>query len=408
MRLFDSTIRIKVKELPFFSAYGIFLLFSVLSTSLYYKYISGAIYAGIILMCMGIAAAGEIFLGSKYNTKQQYALIITIILYAIISYTSSGFFTTVGIIPILLFSARNIDFRKIAWFSAVMMFFILLFVILSAEAHIIRNLSVVSINGRHREFLGFRFPLNPATIAFNISALWVYYKKEKLHFIEIFFLLGLNAFIFIKTDSKLAFASSVIVLVMGFMLKYCCDFVSRRRAVTFFICLSFIIAFGISLAFALTYDGRVMWMKKLNRFTEDRVYFANLSLKEYGVTLFGEDIPWVGFGTEDSGEIANNVKANYFYVDNMYIQVMQRYGLLFFGAYIFLNTVTMLRCRKNNDMYALLILAVIAYKCIIDNLSFYIYYNTFWFMICYAILYKRKSILEDPTVRRLLRKLDLI
>ncbi len=407
MKYFASNLKINVKELPFFLAYGLFLLFSVLSTSLYYQYTSGAIYSCIMFMCMGIVVAGEIFIESQYNKKQLIALIISFTIYAIISYTSESFFTTVGMIPILLFSARKIDFNKIAYFSAFIFLFIMLFVMLSAKINIIDNITIISFNGRHREFLGFRFPLNPATLSFNISALWVYYKKRKIKWWENIVLLGMNVFIYIKTDSKLAFVSSVVVIFVGIVLKYHYDFICNRKIITYVITFSFFIALIISLVAALTYDYKIAWMRAINRFFEDRIFFANKSLKEYGVTLLGEKIPWVGFGTDDSGGVANNVYANYFYVDNMYIQVMQRYGLIFFSVYIIINTFMLYKCRKNKDMYALIIIALIAFKCIIDNLSFYIYYNTFWFMISYVLLYKQKSIKENPTIIKAFKKLKI-
>lgn len=398
-----STFSIKICELFFFTAYGIFLIFSILSTSLYYQYFSGRIYTMIIFLCMIILAAGEIVYSSR---KKQIAVIIAVLMYAIISYSSSSFFTTIGLIPFLLLSSARIDFRKIVKFTAVISFVILLFIILSAKLHIIRNVIVYSNSGRTRAFLGFRFPLNAPAIMFNITALWLYYRNYSLKIIEIAALIAVNLWLYQNTDSKLSFISSVIIIAI-FMLfcmifKSAEDFLIRRKVFTFILASTFVIAFAFSIFAALSYDPGKDWMRVLNRMTEDRLKFASMSLKQYGVTLFGEDIPWVGYGLDDSGNSASNVYLNYFYVDNMYIQIMQKYGLIFMILYIVLNTMAMFKCRKNKDIFMLLIVSLICIKCIIDNLSFYMYYNTFWFIISYQLLNNVK--LKDMYIYRFFMK----
>lgn len=401
-----NTFSIKINELLFFIAYGIFLFFSTLSTTLYYKYFSGRIYSMIILMCMLIITLGEILYSGKCGWKKQTAIVSAALIYIIISYSSNSFFTTIGLIPFLLLSATRIEFKKIAKFTAVALFAILTFVILSAELHIIKNVVVHSASGRTRYFLGFRFPLNAPAIMFNITALWLYYRKNSLKIIEAAALLLINLWLYKKTDSKLSFVSAVIIIaaftILCFVLKYAEDFLVKRKTLTFLLASSFVIAFAFSIFAALTYDSSNEWMRGLNRLTEDRLKFANMSLTQYGVTLFGEDIPWVGYGLDDSGKAATGVYANYFYVDNMYIQIMQKYGLIFMAFYIVFNTMAMFKCRKNNDIYMLLIVSLICMKCIVDNLSFYMYYNTFWFIISCQLFNNVK--LKDTYIYRFLMK----
>ena len=394
---------INLNEIIFFTAYGIFLVFAVLSTSLFFQYYNGTLYSLIMLMCICIITVGELFIYGEYNRKQQIAIAIAIISYVIVLRVTGSYFATVGLLPFFVIAARKIDFNKIARFSAVMMLLLLLFVIISAKIGIVRNLSVFLPNGRRREFLGFRFPLNPATLTFNICALWVYVRKEKIKLVELFLLMCLTLYIYFTTDSKLCFLTTLLVIFSGFILKYKYYDVCNLKKITFLFVFSFFVAFAISIFFALSYNDNIKYMKEMDVFLEGRLHFAHDSLKEYGVTMFGEDIPWVGYGRDDTGNLIAVSVNNYFYVDNMYIQIMQHYGLLFFAFYMILNTGALYRCWKNEDMYALIILSVIAFKCIIDNLSFYLYYNTFWFIISYVYLYKRRSLKDAPAVRRLLK-----
>jgi len=408
MKRFNLTFRIDKREIIFFAAYGIFLIFSVLSTSLYFQYYSGTLFSLIMLGCIGIIAIGELFICSKYNYKQQIAILMAVIAYVIVWRVTDSILATVALTPFFLIASRKIEFDRIACFSAVVMLFLLLFVILSSKVGIVRNLSVVLLNGRRREFLGFRFPLNPATITFNVCALWVYFRKEAIRLIELLGLLVFDLYIYHTTDSKLCFVMTLLVIFVGFVLKYRYNEICDLKKLTFILVFSFAIAFMVSLIFALLYSKNIRFMRELDSILEGRVHYAHDSLKQYGVTLFGEDIPWVGYGRDDSGKLESVSTVNYFYVDNMYIQIMQHFGLIFFAFYMILNTGALYRCWKNEDMYGLIIVSVIAYKCLIDNLSFYLYYNSFWFIISYVYLYRRNSLKDNPAVRRLLKMIKSV
>ena len=355
---------------------------------------------------MGIIAVGEVVHSGNSGWKKQAAIGVAALVYIIVAYSSSSLFTTIGLIPFLLLSAARIDFRKIAKFTVIVSFAILIFVILSAQLHIIKNIVIHSDSGRTRAFLGFRFPLNAPAIMFNVTALWLYCRKDSLKILESFALLLINFWMYKKTDSKLSFISSIAVIaifvVMCIVLKHAEDFLVKRKVFTFLLASSFVIAFAFSIFSALLYDSSEKWMRVLNRMTEDRLEFASISLKDYGVTLFGEDIPWVGYGLDDSGNTVTGVYFKYFYVDNMYIQIMQKYGLIFMAFYIILNTLAMFKCRKNKDIYLLLIVSLICMKCIIDNLSFYMYYNTFWFIISCQLLNNVK--LKDTYIYRFIMR----
>ncbi|MBO4878554.1 MAG: hypothetical protein J5501_11145 [Ruminococcus sp.] len=407
MRSFNLTLRTNLSEIVFFSAYGVFLFFSVLSTSLFYQYYNGTLNSLIMLASICMLVFGELFICSSYSRKQQIAIIIAVTAYVIVMRITGSIFATVGLLPFFVIASRKIDFNRIAFFSAIMMLFILLFVILSAKVGIVKNVAVVLLNGRRRAFLGFRFPLNPATITFNICSLWVYFRKDKIKLIEIFMLLCLDGYLFIKTDSKLCFVMTLCVIFAGFVLKYKYYSICNMKKLTSLLIFSFIIAFTISLVFALMYDDKSLFMRKLDKALEGRVHYAHRSLMEYGVTLFGEDIPWVGYGRDEAGNLTNVSLTNYFYVDNMYIQIMQHYGLVFFSAYMILHTGALYRSWKNEDLYAMVILSVIAFKCIIDNLSFYLYYNSFWFILSYVYLYNNRSLAENPAIKKLLRSVKL-
>ena len=98
----------------------------------------------------------------------------------------------------------------------------------------------------------------------------------------------------------------------------------------------------------------------------------------YGVSLFGSgNIEWVGAGLDAYG---NQSTETYFYVDNLYIQVLQRYGIIFMIIFLTLTTALMIQCYRKNENILVILLAIIAVHGLIDDLIMYLQMNTFWIL----------------------------
>jgi len=86
----------------------------------------------------------------------------------------------------------------------------------------------------------------------------------------------------------------------------------------------------------------------------------------------------VGNGLNIFGEKSNE---SYLYVDNYYIQIMQRFGYVFLIIVLLVLTYACYRAYKNRDVYLLTIFCIIAIHYIIDNLYMYLQFNTFWLAV---------------------------
>ena len=102
------------------------------------------------------------------------------------------------------------------------------------------------------------------------------------------------------------------------------------------------------------------------------------SINQYGTSLFGNhDIKWVGAGLNAYGQQSTEA---YFYVDNMYIQLLQRYGIIFMALFLFLATLVVFRCYKRKDNLLVFLLAIVALHGLIDDGIIYVQMNTFWLL----------------------------
>ena len=87
------------------------------------------------------------------------------------------------------------------------------------------------------------------------------------------------------------------------------------------------------------------------------------------------NIEWVGNGLDKNGiePVGESL-----YVDNLYIQVMQKFGIIFVVLVLILLTIAMIKIVEQKKYILAFILTMIAIHCIIDDLFMAISYNPFW------------------------------
>lgn len=361
----------KEQDILFYLAYGLYLVFGILSTSFYYKYFMGMPFRVIHYLCFGLLIVRE-FMVQKYTIQ---SLVIGGIFVTFIFITKAQTsFSTIGYILIFIFCARNVDFRKIAKFSIWISAIVVFLVVMSAYVGIIENYNFSS-SIRQRYGIGFRYPLYSACFLFNITGLVLYVGGERLKWRWSVVLVAVNYWIFTQTDSRLSFYLSLLMIAVFGLLKLRPNFFNHKRILCWAMILSFAFCFCISVYFTIVYDSSVVWQGQLNKILGGRLRLGHSSLLQSGVSLFGQRLELSGAGLDAFG-LRN--PAPYNYVDSFYIQVLQRYGIIFSMFWIGLLTLTMYRYYKIKDFPMMFCLTFIAFHCVLDDLSLSLHYNTFW------------------------------
>lgn len=367
--------KIDLKEMPFFISYMICLLYTILSTTLFYQYIN-SLWKPVFIFCVGLLAVYEI---AKRGVNWKNILSIGVIFLLFVNIVRIGQGMTQNAIAILmfyLFCARDISFKKISWYTILVSSISLIFIVGSSYLGIIKNYNYVGTNERHREFLGFLYALFGPTIMSNITLLWLYEKKEKITVKGAILFTALNLLFYIKTDSRLCFYLTVLILVFGLFLRKHSGFVLRRKLICYGMILSFVLAAILSYVMTISYDKSMPWMASLNSALGGRLSLGKESIISYGIKPFGvEGIIWVGNALDMYGKQINE---SYLVVDNYYIQVMQRFGYIYLMIILAFLTYACYRTYKKRDIYLLSIFCLIAIHSIFDNLYMYMHYNTFW------------------------------
>lgn len=387
--------KIRKNDIFFFIAYALYLIAQILSTSFFYKYIMGDVFNVSLTVCILLLILQEC-IRNKIDGKSLFILALGVGL-VILSYTAMPGILQNRIFHLILFIyvGRKVDFDKIAKVSCIITFFLLFIIVTCSKIGIIENYTYIFSDdriSRTRQYLGFRYTLFGPALLFNATAIYIYIKNKSIKWRDVLLCAALNIYMYMQTYSRLSFYFSIILIVIAIATKWELHILSRnnictvafRRVAVF----SYVLAAIISYYFVAFYNPGITWMKDLNLILENRLFFGQLSILKYGVSLTGQNIKWVGNGLDAFGE---RYVGSYLYVDNFYLQILQNYGLLFAFLIILFFTYALYKCLKKKQYYLFCIFVLIALHGIIDDLILSLHYNTFWLAILPLLFNKEKN-----------------
>ena len=375
---------VKIKSLPellALVALGIFLTVSILNVTFYARYMPGTVYKLAIAFSIFLLFVKEMF-KRKYDYRALIGLFATILIYFIVGkMTALGSEVPVSIL--FIYALRDVPFKKVAQTSLVVSTCLLFFIIVSAKVGIITNYIEVS-ESRVRSYLGFRYALFPSMLLMDIVAIVFYLKQNKIQYWK-WLLLSLSVYwVYDQTDSRLTFFSSCILLACSLLIKWFPELLSKLGYVFKAFKLTFIVNAIISFWVSFTYlNSGYSFINdllfKVNHMLGGRLYLANKSLNLYGFGLLGRPVEWYGNGLTVEG--VRNYQTYYLYVDNLYVQVLQRFGLLILGLMLSVLTLTLSKIIKKRQWVLALILILMSFHSMIDDLNFYLHNNIFWILV---------------------------
>ncbi|HEU3660613.1 TPA: polymerase [Streptococcus pneumoniae] len=372
--------RRSLPEILALSALTIFLVMSIFDVTFYVQYLPKIVHRILIAILLILLVIKE-----SYKRKLDYRTIIslfsTVLIYLLIGKMST-FSSNIAIGFIFIYVLRDIPFKSVAKISLAVSVFMLLFVIASAKLGVIINYLEIS-GPRVRSYLGFRYALYPSILLMNVIAITLYLKQNNIRYWQ-WLLLTLSVYwVYGQTDSRLTFYNSCILLVFNILIKWFPDILSKLGNVFKIFRLTFIINAIISFWISINYLGSNnsfvnSFLFKLNHMLGDRLFLANKSLELFGFGLFGKQVDWNGNGLTIEG--VRNYQT-YLYVDNLYIQILQKFGLLVLVLMLALLTLTLFKAIKKDQWVIAFILIVMSFQSMIDDLNMYLHYNIFWILI---------------------------
>ena len=372
--------RDSLKNMLFYIPYVAYLLYSLLNTSFYAKYINS--YGKILFAFCVLLLILKEFLGARFTSRDG---VLALVLIVITGYFYMYFGLTQTLLPIFIYSARNMEVNKILRISYVISVFMLVFIILSSYLGIIQNYIYYSAL-RERQYLGFRYALYPSSILCNIIFLKVYLEKENISWLSLICLLVANYVLFQYTDSRLTFILGVALIVFSTIMKKSQKFREILLNRTFI--WSFLVLALLSIYATINYDYLSDWQSDLNEALGGRLSLGNSTLKFYGYGLFGKTLSLSGNGLDENGMLNTST---YDYVDNLYVLLLLRAGIIFLFIFLVAMTIIMKKIYIQKDSYLYIIFILLAFHGIIDDLIMLPQYNSFWFIVAALFMGRRIS-----------------
>ena len=365
-----------IKNMLFYFAYSMYLVYNLLDTSFYSKNIQ--MFGDLLIISVLTLLIFKEAIGFKIDSRDM-------ILFIVLAVISGLFYNYIGynyaILPFFIYSARNVNVTTILKISYRISLTLLIFIIVSSYLGWITNY-ITYEGGREREYLGFRYTLFAPSILCNIIFLKIYLEKDNIKWKTlILFILG-NYALFEYTDSRLTFGLGMILLILTIIIKIFPRF--KRYIMSKIVVGSYIIAGTLSVYFTAGYNHLSEWQSSINDFLGNRLALGYSTLRAYGYGFFGKRISLVGNGLDADGY---TITATYDYVDNLYVQFLLKLGIIFLVIFVISMTIVMLRVYRLKDVYLFLIFALLALHGIIDDLMILPQYNSFWFVIA-ALFYK--------------------
>ena len=141
-----------------------------------------------------------------------------------------------------------------------------------------------------------------------------------------------------------------------------------------------------SIYLTLNYNHLSDWQANLNEQLGGRLALGYSTLKFYGYGLFGRQLSLVGNGLDEDGFLNT---ATYDYVDNLYVLMLLKAGIIFLILFLVGMTITMKKIYRKKDSYLYIIFILLAIHGVIDDLILLPQYNSFWFVIATLFIGQR-------------------
>ncbi len=244
-----------------------------------------------------------------------------------------------------------------------------------------------------RHSLGFVHPNQLGIRIFQLVLCHCYLRKDKENAIDYIIVMASIWFIKNVTDSKTAYYALVILLCFMVIQGVAKRIKNGTEVFSNALIIIYLVANSFSILFSIKNIKSIPVLKALDAIMSKRFSLCYRTYKFYGLTLFGQDIQLL---------VRRHIigKMYRFWLDNAYMSILLRYGIIVFIIFSGLYLVTMVYLKKTGQYMLLQILALYAIYGIMENNYFSMSQNIFLVVLSYS-LYKNKSLEAFNSVKRI-------
>ena len=278
---------------------------------------------------------------------------------------------------IFIVAAKHIDFDRmvgIAYFVQLIMIAIVFYMFINGyiKEDLIYRGSIL------RHSLGFSHPNQLGIRIFLLLVSRCYYRKNKLNFIDVGVVIVAAIFVNKVANSKTSYYALIMLAVIS-SIYVLLRILHNDMKILANVAIAVGIIANIGSVILSTIElNKHQILNSLNIFMSKRFSQCHRTMKYYGVELFGQDVqlivkrPIVGV-------------VYHFWLDNAYMSILLRYGVVVFLIFSMLYFATMLYLKRTSKVYLLMIMALYSIYGIMENNFFSMSQNLFLLTLSFPL-----------------------
>ena len=232
---------------------------------------------------------------------------------------------------LLVFSARDIDFRKLLGTFSAATFLVLCLTIYASQQGIIAN-TFMNADSGYRFSLGFNYVSFASQRLFFALCTYLMFRGKRVSYLELSALLLATIYMYRQTSTTSPFYLSILILTYAlFSIKILKkEFIIENFWLSKIATYAFIIAIMLTLYFCFYSSGDIF--RLVDQFTHNRLRLSVEGFQNFGVSWLGQPI---SFTTLD---MFGNFTSNYNFIDSSFVQLLVIDGLVVGGFMLFALT----------------------------------------------------------------------
>ena len=368
--------KVKIEDLLFFAALGIYLSDQIFEYTVC-GYIARDTGSQIIPVLKALRYACYLFccfkiLITTYRQNQLLSILVTMCVCALVALNAEK---QILLWFLFIWASKGVDRKLLIKFVMMLQLFWLLLVMSLSLLGIIENYSRFT-GGRTRYFLGFGWTTTAPILFLFIVWQYLYLKKGNIKLCRSVIILLFATVLYLYTRTRMAYFMLVcsIVIFQIFRLPVAKSIYknfwkwhgSRLIVIMPWVCaiVSCVLVFFYSKGFPI--------MEQIDALLSNRLEMGYEGFKNFGITLFGQDIEWVGFSILE-------LQGKYNFVDNSYLNILYNYGAVLLLVILIAYSVILYKAYVKKNMSLVIVVTFICVFSITEPRLLNLMYNPFIF-----------------------------
>ena len=278
------------------------------------------------------------------------------------------------IVTLILIGSSQFNFKNIIKYTLMINVLLTFITIICSELKFIPEIIIAREDGTLRYSLGFVYPLELMCNYLFIIMMYIYDHSQSFSFKDVVVINIINILLFKLTDARTSFILIMLISMVAYFfnkidINHFFNFI-KKWALCFF---ALVCSFG-SIALSWFYSDSNLLLVYINNLLSGRLLLGHQGLNEFGLSLFGKQIEWVGFGAQTD---LNYASQNYNFVDCSYTKNLLDFGVIFFILIIIGYIYILISLYNQKNIMGIIVICFILIVSIVEPRLFQIEMNPF-------------------------------